>query len=159
MNRKYLPQRELEFSVNQDLHPNFCNLNISFGSKVMAKVKFFFSKVGPRSRSNFWCEQQCLPQEIEYILTEQRNWYLKKFWAFVIGLSQISSFLSCCRYTRKLKNQKLCCHVCNITYSLKDSYRKWWGSRHVYYAFDVWKDGGVNFSFTHFLVSMFIAAI
>ena len=53
MNRKYLPQRELELSVNQDLYPNFCNLNISFGSKVMAKVKFFFSKVGPRSRSIF----------------------------------------------------------------------------------------------------------
>ena len=44
MNRKYLPQRELELSVNQDLYPNFCNLNISFGSKVMAKVKFFFQK-------------------------------------------------------------------------------------------------------------------
>ena len=29
----------------------------------------------------------------------------------------------------------------------------------MYYAFDVWKDGGVNFSFTHFRVSMFIAAI
>ena len=76
---------------------------------------FFFSKVGPRSRSNFWCEQQCLPQEIEYILTKQRNWDFKNnsvgVWAFVIGLSQISSFLSCCRYTRKFKNQKLCCHV------------------------------------------------
>ena len=44
MNRKYLPQRELELSVNQDLYPNFCNLNISFGSKVMAKFKFFFQK-------------------------------------------------------------------------------------------------------------------
>ena len=44
MNRKYLPQRELELSVNQDLYPNFCNLNISFGSKVMAKVKFFFKR-------------------------------------------------------------------------------------------------------------------
>ena len=28
----------------------------------------------------------------------------------------------------------------------------------MYYAFDVWKDEGANFSFTHFLVSMFIAA-
>ena len=42
MNRKYLPQRELELSVNQDLYPDFCNLNISLGSKVMAKVKIKF---------------------------------------------------------------------------------------------------------------------
>ena len=76
-------------------------------------------------------------------------------WAFVIGLSQISSFLSCCRYTRKFKNQKLCCHVCNITYSLKTIIE----NGEEVDAFDVWKDGGVNFSFTHFLVSMFIAAI
>ena len=53
MNRKYLPQRELELSVNQDLYPNFCNLNISFGSKVMAKVKFFFFKSRTKVKVKF----------------------------------------------------------------------------------------------------------
>ena len=79
--------------------------------------------------SNFWCEQQCLPQEIEYYTNRTKKLRFEKKYvgilAFVIGLSQISSFLSCCRYTRKFKNQKLCCHVCNITYSLKDNYGKW----------------------------------
>ena len=160
MNRKYLPQRESELSVNQDLYPNFCNLNISFGS--WPRLSFFF-KSRTKVKVKFLVRTAMSATKNRIYTNRTKKLRFKKkyvgVWAFVIGLSQISSFLSCCRYTRKFKNQKLCCHVCNITYSLKDNYRKWWGSRHVYYAFDVWKDGGINFSFTHFLVSMFIAAI
>ena len=40
--QEILATKRIRVSVNQDLYPNFCNLNISYGSKVMAKVKFFF---------------------------------------------------------------------------------------------------------------------
>ena len=46
MKSKDLPQRELKLSAKQDSYPNFCNKNITFGSKVMVRVKFFFLKVG-----------------------------------------------------------------------------------------------------------------
>ena len=57
-----------------------------------------------------------------------------------------------------IKNQKLSWHIGNLRYSL-DNHINWQGSSHAYYAYDVWKEGGVIYSFTHLVGGLIIAGI
>ena len=82
------------------------------------------------------------PVFVLYIPTEQRN-------CEILKLLQI--------YKNDQKSKFM------LTYILFKIFlrqvQKWLGGSHAYYAYDVWKERGVSYSFTHLVGGLFIAGI
>ena len=56
-----------------------------------------------------------------------------------------------------IKISNLCWDICHL--SSYDKSTLWQGSSHAYYAYNVWKEGGVIYSLTHLVGCLFVAGI
>ena len=114
----------------------FCMIMVT-GSTFAIKIVFFTVKICSCLYSTFLLEY---PMVLSRFCSELYNGSLNKVLASTICRARVL-------------------YRVNILTEQRQKYTKWLRSSHAYYAYDVWKVGGVIYGFTHLAGGLFIAGI